>query len=160
MQTQINQMLGVKVREDLLAKLGPKWSMYMLPAAAAPAPGGLPINFVALTELADPSKFAGSLGQVLQFANAQIKAGGGPNAGKAPTPEFKKLAGSQLGYEVVFPAGMIPPGPMATGLKPTILIGKKYLAIGSTADAAKAGLAAAEGKPALESRRGLRLGPR
>jgi prepilin-type processing-associated H-X9-DG protein len=140
---QINQMLGVKVREDLLAKLGPKWSMYTV-AAAAPAPGGLPINAVALVDLADPAKFAVSLGKALEVANNQIKASGGPNAGQAPTAQFKKLAGTQLGYELVLPPGAALPPPMSA-LKPTILIGKKYLAIGLTAEAAKSGLAVAEG---------------
>jgi prepilin-type processing-associated H-X9-DG protein len=141
LQKQWNQTLGVRLREDLLARLGPKWSMYAVPVDE---PGGPPFDVVALAELTDSTRFSGSLGQVLQVANDHINAGGGPNAAKGPRPQFRKLAGNQLGYELVLPPGMLPPGPMS-GLKPTILVGKRFLAIASTPTAGSSALAVAEG---------------
>ena len=140
LQRQLHQVLGVMVRQDLLSKLGPKWSMYAVPSGAA---GGLPLDVVVLTDLADPARFAGSMGQVLEVANDQIKAAR-PAGSKAAVAQFRGLAGGPLGFELVLPPGMLPPGPLAS-LKPTILMGKKSLAIASSSNAAASAIALAEG---------------
>ncbi len=138
------QVLGVRLKEDFLAKLGPKWSVYS--GAAEPAAGGMPVNMVATTELADSAKFAAVLDRVLQVVNMQMKMQGGPNAANKPVPQFQKLAGAQPGFEMIFPAGMLPPN-MAS-IKPTILIGKKSLVIGSTSKGAAAALTVVDGSGA------------
>ena len=90
MQAQVNQMVGVKVREDLLAKLGPKWSMYA--QSPATAPGGTPFNVVALTDLSDPRSSPGSLGKAPGLRQrAMIKAQRRAECGKdAPTPRSSR----------------------------------------------------------------------
>ena len=140
---QVGQQLGVDLRKDLLGAIGPRWSMY----ASGGAMGGPPINVVATTELANPAKFAPALGKLLDVANARIRASK-PNAPApppgAPVPQFRKLAGKQAGFELVLPPGLVPPGPMQA-VKPTILIGKKTLVLGASAEAAASALGVAEG---------------
>jgi prepilin-type processing-associated H-X9-DG protein len=140
---QLGQQLGVDLRKDVLGALGPKWSMY-----ASGNPGAAtPMQVVAMTELSNPTRFAPALGKVLDLANAQLRSprpNAPPRPPGAPVPQFRKLAGGPLGYELVLPPGAIPASPMA-GLKPTILVGKKTLAVAATAEAAAAALGVAEG---------------
>jgi prepilin-type processing-associated H-X9-DG protein len=137
---QVGEQLGLNLRNDFLAPLGPKWAVY---AQSDPA-AGLPINLVVTTGLTVPANFASALGKLLDAVNAQLKAPR-PNApAGAPVPEFRKLAGKQAGFELVLPPGSVPPGPLQA-IKPTILIGKKTLVLAGTGEAATSALGVAEG---------------
>ncbi|WP_435007813.1 DUF1559 domain-containing protein [Tundrisphaera lichenicola] len=137
---QVGDQLGVKIRDDVLGQLGPKWSVY---TANDPA-GALPMNIVATAELADPSKFAPALGKLLDLANAQLRAPR-PNARPgAPAPQFRKLAGGRPGFELILPPGTVPPGPLQA-IRPTILLGKKTLVLAATPGAGSSALALTEG---------------
>ncbi len=143
---RVDRHLGVKLRDDLLARLGPKWSMSM---TAGNPDAGVPFDVVALVEVADPAAFGPALGKVFDAANAAIKAPRPGIPAGGPRPEFRKIdggqPGSRSGHEIFLPPGSVPPGPMASA-RPTILIGSKYLAIGSTAGPASAALDMAEGQ--------------
>ena len=74
MHGQINQMLGVKLQRGSARQARPEMVDVRGLDLAAPAPelAACRSTLVALTDLADPAKFAGSLGKVLEVANNQI----------------------------------------------------------------------------------------
>ena len=141
----IKQMTGLDVKADLLAKLGPKMATFTVPATA---PGGLPIEAVIIAEVADSAAFVDSLDKVFNVVNRALKA---PRPGRPagqPTPEVRKLEGGRLaGFELILPEGVVPPGPM-TGMRPTLLIGSKYLAIATQPGGATLAVDVAEGRGA------------
>jgi len=140
----VDARLGTRLREDLLGKLGPKMSFYPVPGAVGAA---LPVGLAGIAEVADPKGFDAALGRVFEVVNAALKA---PRPGPprpAAAPQLFKLPanGDRAGYRLDLPPGSVPPGPLA-GLRPVLLIGKNYLAIASTPEAAVSALDVAEGK--------------
>ena len=127
-EASMQQTLGFKFKEDLLAQLGPKWLIY-----AAPETGK--VRAAVTVEVRDPGTFKATLDKVAAYAG---KALAGAPAGKAP----KLVAlGDGSGYKVILPEGTIPPQAAAL-IDPTILLGKSSLAIGLTEDEAKAAASA------------------
>jgi len=142
-EQQFEKATGVNIKGDLLAKLGPKMAGFSLSASA---PGGLPIEMVVLAEVADPKAFADSLGRVFDTINQAMKGPRPGPPGRQPMPEIRKLEGGRLaGFELILPEGSVPPGPL-TAIRPTLLIGEKYLAIGTMPGAATQAVDAAEGR--------------
>ncbi len=141
MQAGIERATGVKLRGDILAKLGPRMAGYSL---APSAPGGLPIEVAFVGEVKDGKGFAGSLGKLFDVLNQVLKSPRPGQPAAQATLEVRKLAG-QVGFELNIPEGAVPPGPL-TAIKPTLLIGEKYLAFGTMPGAARKALDAAEGR--------------
>ncbi len=137
----VEQQLGVKHRNDILARIGPKASFYMdMPAGLMANPmmamfslfNGLTLTF----EVHDEAALAKSLDTLIGHANDLIRQQQAARGGNAPAIEFTRAAGQQHGYVLNFPAGTLPPGPLAS-LQPTILLSADRLGIGSTTAAAR-----------------------
>ncbi|MHB1557311.1 MAG: DUF1559 domain-containing protein [Isosphaeraceae bacterium] len=136
----IEQQLGVNLRNDILARIGPKASFSMeMPAGAMVNPMMAMLslfNGVTLTfEARDEAALAKSLDTLIARVNDLIRQQQAARGGNAPAIEFTQAAGQKNGYVLNFPPGTLPPGPLA-GLQPTILLGSDRLAIGATTPAA------------------------
>jgi hypothetical protein len=145
------QATGRRLREDILGHLGPRMSFYVVPTRAN-APTNPLIGFVQgavhvskatlLIQVDDAAEFGKVLDDVVKRANELFKVGaGGPDDAVA---EFVPLKGSSRGYVLSVPPSALP---LPAGMRPTVLLGKKTLVIGTTPDAARKTLAL-EGKPA------------
>ncbi|MDR3637924.1 MAG: hypothetical protein P4L84_29230, partial [Isosphaeraceae bacterium] len=88
---------------------------------------------------------AGNTGGEGDSAPAERKRGGGPGV---PAPKFEMMAGKAKAYALVLPAEM---GKLPAGVKPTIRVGEKFVAIGVNPAVAGQALEAKEGwKPSGE----------
>ena len=139
--------------------LGPKVLTYTVPTR-----GNLPTNpimgfasglvhvskTVVLVEIRDPEGFAKSLDALVGKANEAIRAEiGGADREAAASLGFLPLKGDRKGYIVSLPPSVFP---IPAGMRPTIILGEKYLVIGSTPDVARKALSieATAGGPAAK----------
>lgn len=146
------QVTGQKLREDVLKHLGPKFATYTVPTR-----GNLPTNAlmgfasgmvhvpktVVLIEVRESESFAKVLDALVGKANEALRAqlGGGEPA-KVEGLGFLPLKGVPQGYVLALPPSVFP---IPAGMRPTMILGKKYLVVGTTPDVAKKALAI-EGK--------------
>ena len=142
----VTQVTGRKLREDILGHLGPKATAYIVPSKVdAPTNplSGLALGMLyptkaALTaEVDDPAAFGAVLDDLVKTANTAIKKQA--EADNAPAPAFRALKGQDRGYTLSLPPGT---SPMPAGVIPTIVIGRKAVAVGTTPEVARAALAA------------------
>jgi len=129
---------GLRVKEDVLGPLGPRWTFVVDPEAlirGAKGRGSLTIT------LNDPEAAARGIDRVLTFANQALAA-----QGDAKPVEFRKVAGASPSYQVVPRPGMIPPNLAAT-VAPVIVVGRKQLALGLNEAEARAAVASERWKP-------------
>jgi hypothetical protein len=134
----------MRLREDILAHLGPKLAVFSEPPKAV-APGGgalaaltgalprLP-QVTLLLETDSPAQLNKVLDELMLLANREIKAafprppsGAGSGAG----PEFKRATTSPLTYVMSYP-------PLAAlDVRPTVTVGKKYVVLSSSSKSAQ-----------------------
>ena len=153
--------LGVPVREELLGQLGPMMAFYV-----APQPTTISVNpymsigewmlhppqVTAVVGVRDPARFARTLDTLADVANRQLAAamsGSVPAGGEA---KLNRLNGDAKGYTLDLPLGTFP---LPSGIRPTILLGEKYLAIAVSPQAARKALEFERAKstgPAPETR--------
>ena len=152
-EKEVKEKLGVRLREDLLARLGPRAAFYA--RIQPPLPGLAPMlapEATAVVQIDDPGAIGKTLGVLMERINKEFKAQfdarppGRPGA-EAPL-EFKKAAGPGMSYALAIPRGLLPPGPFAA-LKPTVTVGRHHLVIASTPAAAGKALAI-EAKPGAQ----------
>jgi prepilin-type processing-associated H-X9-DG protein len=141
-EEMVRQQFGVSARNDLLAKLGPKLSIYMQspPGAAANPMLMLLSMFSGVTitaEVHDQPALARSLETLIPHINDVIRQQQAARGrGDAPAIELTKLDGPQTGYVLNLPPGSVPPGPLAS-MQPTLLLGTDRLVIAGTTAAAR-----------------------
>jgi prepilin-type processing-associated H-X9-DG protein len=150
------QKSGIKLREDLLTRLGPRLAFYIAPekidTPLTPIGGftawlfHLP-KFTALIEVKDSQAFGGTLETLVAAANRELKdlARGGPAL------ELRRLEGN-VGYELWIPPERLP---LPAGYRPTLLVGKEFAAIATSTDAARRALNPEGDKPATAAARAL-----
>ena len=147
----VQQVTGHRLREDILGHLGPRMAFYVVPTRAN-APTNPIIGFIqgavhvakaALLVQVDDAEAVGKvLDDVVQRANQLFKSGAeGPDAAVV---EIERLKGRERGYVLSVPPSVVP---LPAGMRPTVLLGKRTLVVGTTPDAARKALAL-EGKPA------------
>ncbi len=147
-------VLGVEVRDELLAQVGPKMAFYVEPEATmvpiTPYHGIAewmlhPPKFTVLVEVKDAEKFAKTLDTLMEVANRQIKArmANAPNGGVI---EFRKIKDGGRGYVLHIPLGT---APIPAGVLPAFVLGKSYLAFAISPREARKALAF-EGRPATK----------
>jgi prepilin-type processing-associated H-X9-DG protein len=134
----VQQNLGIRIKEDFLDQLGPKWVFY-LNGETPPQRKAIGKVRAALTaEIRDPGAFARTVDKVMGIVMQTVQAQAAQNP-QARVPQIQKLAGPTPGYRLVLPPGSLPP--QAEGLvDPTILIGKKQFVLGITGAEARAAL--------------------
>jgi prepilin-type processing-associated H-X9-DG protein len=140
----IRQQIGVDLRGDLFAKLGPKLALYLQgpPGGVAANPflmmfGGL--SGITISVDAHDVPVLGKtldalIGRINDTIRRQQAAKGNPD--DAPVMKFEKLDGPRTGYVLNLPPGSVPPGPL-TSMQPTILLAQDRLVIAGTAAAAR-----------------------
>jgi hypothetical protein len=133
----INQAVGLKLREEFLAFLGPRIVCYTVPtrvnAATNPLAGFaqgmvfVPRASIAI-EVKDQPAVARALDTLAPRVNRAMRsladAIGGGEVG-----EFKRLKGDENGRVLSVPAALLP---MAAGLRPTLLLGRKELVLATS----------------------------
>jgi len=141
-EAQFNQVLGVRLREDLLAPMGPRWVFYVDSDPAKAGAGQGNVRAALTAEIKDSAAFARSLDKVIAFANQAIQAQAARTPGGADRAvQIRKVAGTTPGYNVVLPPGTLPPAAAAL-ISPTILVGRTQLIVGLSEAEAKAALTA------------------
>jgi prepilin-type processing-associated H-X9-DG protein len=152
MEDEFLKLTGRSLRADVLRHIGPRVAIYTIPVR-----GNLPSNpisgvasallrvpkTVTLVELRDPEGFAPVLDALVIKANDAIRTAIGGDRERSKAFGFTPLKGDAKGWVLVLPPSV---APMAAGARPTFLLGKKYLVIGTTPDVARKALAL-EGKP-------------
>ena len=150
-EASVHRATGLRLRQDILAHLGPRIAFYAVPTRI-----NAPTNVLEgllqglahtpratlLIELKDADAFAGVLDQLVAVAQRFLsdQAALPP---ESPAAEIRRLKGVERGYVVSMPPSLLP---LPAGLRPTILVGKRTLILGTTPAAARAALAL-EGGP-------------
>ncbi len=154
-ESAFQQVTGLKLREDVLAHLGPKVSV-----STVPTRGNLPTNALmgfasgmvhvprttVLIEIRDPGAFAKSFDTLIAKANQMLRSQV-PPGGKADSIGFLPLKGQPGGYVVSFPPETLP---LPAGMRPTLILGKKYLVVGTTPEVARKAMAIEGGASAVD----------
>jgi prepilin-type processing-associated H-X9-DG protein len=157
----VEQMTGQKLRDGILANLGPTVGISLaMDKGAAPPPGGpfrimpgadptamlavlgaLKINIV--IESKDPAVLGQTIEKLRPVINQSFQAQATKNAaagrGRGAAAELKPLSGPDKGYTLAFPPGTLPP--QLSKVQPTLLLGKKLAVISLRADDATSVLA-------------------
>ncbi len=134
----VRQKTGRRLREDILAHLGPRVVSYVVPTRIN-APTNPIVGFargmfhVPRASLAiqvdDPEAFAKVLDDLVKWANRAFREN--PQTSGA---EFNRLEGDRRGYVLSIPPSVLF---LPAGASPTILVGAKSVVIGSTPDVAR-----------------------
>jgi prepilin-type processing-associated H-X9-DG protein len=137
--------LGVPLREELLAQIGPKMAFYIEPELK-PIPitpyqsfidwGLHPPKLTAVVEIRDTTKFARTLDTLADVANRQLKAARA-NAPEGTDIQLRPLKGAEKGYVLDVPLGAFP---LPSEVRPTLMLGKGYLAFAVSPQAARIAL--------------------
>ena len=91
---ELERMLNVKLREDLLGPLGDRWQIYGSPSEA----GIVPLGVVAVTSVDDHAALASAHAKLLAFVNAQLAAE--PAFGRRANPRIVQF--EHAGHAVHF----------------------------------------------------------
>lgn len=147
-EAMFRQVTGQRLREDVLKHIGPRMTLYTVPTR-----GNLPTNALTgfasgllhvpkttlMIEIRDREGFARSFDALAARANELIRAqAAGNDPERAKGLGFLPLKGDIKGYVVATPPAAFP---IPAGMRPTIILGEKYLVLGTTPAVAKAALA-------------------
>lgn len=133
----VSDQFSLRLKEDFLAHLGPKLSLYMV---ESPEAGGNPVAAVMGglfdVTLGIQTDDQAAIGKVLDIlitvANQAV-------AANQRRPEFRKADGPNPGYVLIFPPEELK-GPF-TNMKPTVLLGKDRVVIATKPAAAEKAIA-------------------
>ncbi len=134
----VREKTGRRLREDILAHLGPRVVSYIVPTRInAPtnsivgfARGMVQVPKASLAiQIDDPEAFGKVLDDLVESANRTFK--GIPETSGT---RFKRLEGARRGYILSMPPSVMF---LPAGMSPTILVGEKSVVIGSTPDVAR-----------------------
>ena len=134
----IRQQFGFDLRKDLIAGLGPKLAFYeQAPAEGAGVEGNRAAQMIAglsgitiSAQIRDQAALTRAIEPLMTVVNQVLQ--GGP----AGNLEFRKQEGARPSYILDLPAGLLPP-PFATLFRPTIVVGKDQLIVGTSTDPAQ-----------------------
>jgi prepilin-type processing-associated H-X9-DG protein len=156
---QMEQSIGIRLRQDLLAKLGPRMAFVIFPPRASHFGGLLdlwlyPPKMALVVEVRDRDAFLAALDRAMATANERLeRAGGlfvrGAAAGELPrgvgSAEFRRLPGDERGYVLTMSPAVLP---LPAGLRPTILVGRRFAVLAVAPDVAREAIAAeGQGRP-------------
>ncbi len=134
---------GLRLRGDVMNHLGPTWTVLALPSALHDGTDFNPIDFGLLVEV-DDAEFCGkALDTIARWFNESIRAQDGANAGDPPIIAIERLKPPDRGSQLTSPAGLVPW--LGQTIRPTVLIGKSFIAIASTPDRTREALSGESG---------------
>ncbi len=148
-EAAVREAIGLRLREDLLANIGPTWCTFDLAEGPKDLSKGLSRGQALVVGLHDADAFAKVLDKAAVSINATLKtlengpAADKPDAGP-PVLAFEPLPKPERGYQLTSPAGLVVW--LGDETRPTILIGKYYAVVAINPELARAVLAA-ESKP-------------
>ena len=134
---------GLSLRDDLLAHLGPRVAVFDVPARPADLRNkgkGEETDPVVLAEVDDAAAFARALDALAAGVNDALKEAGGG----APACLLRPLPAPARGYVLGPAPGFVEPVILAK-LRPTVMLGKSFVAFAATPEEATAALAAEAG---------------
>lgn len=141
----VERATGHRFREDILAHLGPRVVSYVVPTkvnAPTNVLAGLALGFAhtpkasIVIEVKDADAFGKILDDVMTKVEASFKAQAAANPGTSAI-KVQRLKGADHGFVLAIPPSV---SPVPAGSRPTILLGKKTLVLGSTPEAARGAL--------------------
>ena len=136
-QQAVDEAVGMKLRDEFLAHLGSRFAWYTVPtkvnAATNPLAGfAQGMVFVPKTaivvEVKDHEAVARAIDTLAQRVNRLMRSLAGEIAWGG-VGEFKRLKGEENGRTLSLPASILP---MAAGLRPTLLLGRKELVLATS----------------------------
>ncbi|WP_422923577.1 DUF1559 domain-containing protein [Singulisphaera sp. PoT] len=142
----VRKITGHKLKEEILAPLGPKFVFGVLPSkvgAPTNAFSGLLMGVTSvpratlLIELKDPSAYARILEDVVKGVNEAFRLPADAPEGDWPKVRIEPLAGDVKGYVASVAASLVP---LPAGVRPTLAFGKNSLVIAASPEVAKAAL--------------------
>ena len=169
---QVKTKTRLRLKEDVLGKIGPKMALYTVPSTSSST---LNIGFqvpkaTLIAEVTDAVALGKALDELALMANKEFKAafaeapapaggenraqpnrgrapagGGGSSSRRAAAPEFKMSVGTTKTYVLQLP----PAYAALTNLQLTVSLGKKHLVISTSSPAAKEALALESAKEGL-----------
>ena len=139
------EQTGLKLRDDLLTKLGPKVAFYIVPKKKKDDDDGDALDFrmrnaVVLIELRDRAAIADALPKLADRLNRSIAA---LDPSREPAGKVERLPAPETGLVLRARTDTFS---MLTGKTPTILLGRRYLVVASFLEQARAAIAL-ESKP-------------
>lgn len=148
----VQGVTGRKLKEDILAHLGPRMTFTVVPSkvnAPTNVLSGLALGFTHTAratlriDVDDAAEFGKVLDDVAAGVNRAVAAPPGQASG-LPAVSFRPLKAPDKGYSIVVSPAVFP---LPAGTRPTILLGKTQLVIGTNLASAREALAL-EGRPA------------
>ncbi|MDR3638921.1 MAG: hypothetical protein P4L84_34265 [Isosphaeraceae bacterium] len=144
----VQDVAGVRLREDLLAHIGPTWCTYDLAEGSNDRSQGLSPGQVVVVGLRDAEAFAKVLDTVAARVNRSLReletggkdAGAGAQDRDPPALLLERLPAPDRGYQLTSPAGLVLW--LDEDLRPTVLVGKSHVVVAANAELARAVLAA------------------
>jgi hypothetical protein len=143
----------VRLKEDVLGRIGPKVAVYTMPTSSGPLSFGFQVpKGTLLAEVSDSVGLGKALDELVLMANRELKsafaeppppagdngrATSGSGRRTAAAPEFRVSVGPTKSYVLYLP----PAYSALTNLQLTVALGKKHIAISTSAAAAKEALA-------------------
>ncbi len=163
---------GLRLREDLLAQIGPSWSVFPAPSAERNDKDELdPWDYVLVADLKDAGAFAKTLDTLVARASDYLherekpKGAAAPAAGQADLPAvaLERLPAPHRGYRLTSPSEVV--FWLDEEIQPTILVGRSHVAFASTPERAVEALVFEQGderrwKPMGEVEQALACLPR
>ncbi len=140
-------MTGRRLREDILSKIGPRVLLADVPTRVLVSTN--PFDSVVrgmarvprlslLVEIKDRAGLIGDLEALAKWVNEQFPIPKDPKAGDKPAPKLvRPLKNVKGGYEIALSPTY---WPLPAGYRPTIVVGEKYLSLGTTPDVARQAL--------------------
>ena len=132
----MQQTLGLRFKEDLLAQLGPKWVFYVNGETPEKGQAMGKVRAALTAEVRDGAALAKTLDKVMAVVT-QVLQGQAAQNPRARLPEVRKAEGPTPGYRLILPPGSMPPN-MEGIIDPTLLVGKSQLVLGLNGDEARA----------------------
>ena len=125
--------VGLDLRRDVLAHLGPKMVFSMKPTGQDTL---LDLFFTAQTD--DATALATAIDKLTPLINASLQRGGPPNRPVISLRKNTQGPSAGMTWTIDIPPGMLPPSPMTAGLRPTIQLSKSALVIAPRSNTAQA----------------------
>jgi prepilin-type processing-associated H-X9-DG protein len=138
----VQQATGLNVRDNLLAHLGPRFTFYTIPtrvnAATNPISGLVQgFIFVPKSALVVEVKDHEAVTRAVETLSKRINSGLrtlADQVGGGEVGEFKRLKGEENGRILALPSALVP---HSSDLRPTLLLGKKRMVLGTNPSTAR-----------------------
>ena len=139
----VRDATGLRLRQDLLAHMGPTWCLYQIPED--PRDHDRQYAEILIVGIDDADAFGKILDSLAAKANEALRTlDEGPDKAEPPILLLERLPRGERGYQLTSPAGLI--FWLDDEMRPTVLIGKSHVVFATNPARARAAMAL-EGNP-------------